>query len=99
MPVRISNLDIFVFNTTSLSMVDLYPCFFLTQHLYSCSLQKLYPDYESQVEFSYAASCSTLGAVVQSWVSAKPGLKFHPLLWFGYICTSVNFKTLENDFY
>ena len=37
-----------------------------------------------------------MGPVVQSWISANPGLKFNPLFWFGYICTSVYFKTLEN---
>jgi hypothetical protein len=37
-----------------------------------------------------------LGQVVQSWISTKHGLKFNLLFWFGYICPSVYFKTLEN---
>jgi hypothetical protein len=38
-----------------------------------------------------------LGPVVQSWISANPGLKFNPLLWFMYFCMSAYFKTLENE--
>jgi hypothetical protein len=30
----------------------------------------------------------------QSWISANPGLKL--LFWFGCLCTSVCFETLEN---
>jgi hypothetical protein len=37
-----------------------------------------------------------MGMVVQSWISANPWLKVNPLSWFGYIYTSVYFKTLEN---
>ena len=36
-----------------------------------------------------------LGTVVQSWVSADPGLKFNLLFKFLYFCTSVHFKTSE----
>ncbi len=36
----------------------------------------------------------TLGPVVHSTISANPGLKFNPLFWFMYFCTSVNFRTL-----
>jgi hypothetical protein len=39
---------------------------------------------------------NNLGPVVQSWISATPGLKFNQLFWFGCICTSVYFRTLEN---
>jgi hypothetical protein len=35
------------------------------------------------------------GPVVQRWVSANPWLKFNPLFWFVYFCTSVYLKTLE----
>ena len=31
--------------------------------------------------------------VVQRWVSTNPRLKFNPLFWFMYLCTSVYFKT------
>ena len=41
-----------------------------------------------------------MGPVVQSRISANPGLKFNPLFWFVYFCTSVNFQnfTKENSF-
>ena len=35
-----------------------------------------------------------LGLVVQSWVSANPGLKFNPLFQFLYFYPSVSSKTL-----
>ena len=35
------------------------------------------------------------GPVVQSWISVNPGLKFNPLFWFVYFCTSAYFKTSE----
>ncbi len=34
-----------------------------------------------------------LGPVVQTWISANPGLKFHPVFYFVYFCTLVYFKT------
>ena len=39
-----------------------------------------------------------LGPVVQSWVSANPGLTFYSILVcvFVNVCVSVRFKTLEN---
>jgi hypothetical protein len=36
-----------------------------------------------------------LGPVVQSWISANPGLKFNLLFLFMYFCTSICFKTSE----
>ena len=36
-----------------------------------------------------------LWPVVQSWISAKPRLKFNLLLQFMYFCMSVYFKTSE----
>ena len=36
----------------------------------------------------------TLGLVVQSWISANPGLKLNLLFQFGYICTPGFFRQL-----
>ena len=47
-----------------------------------------------QWESTGAQWIKALGPVVQSTISANPGLKFNPLFWFRYICKSVNFRTL-----
>ena len=36
------------------------------------------------------------GPVVQSSISANPGLNFNLLFWFMHFCSTVCFKTLKN---
>ena len=43
----------------------------------------------------YPFIVNPLGPVVQSWISANPGLKFNLLFQFMYFCTSICFKTSE----
>jgi hypothetical protein len=38
-----------------------------------------------------------LGPVIQSWISANPGLKLNLLFQFIYFCTPVYFKTSEKE--
>ncbi len=47
------------------------------------------------IELFEQIQCDVLGPVVQSWISVNPGLKFNPLSWFLYFCTSAYFKTSE----
>ena len=42
------------------------------------------------------ASPVILGPVVQSTISANPGLNFNLLFWFMHSCKTVRFKTLKH---
>jgi hypothetical protein len=49
------------------------------------------------LNFSVLNNFILQGSVVQSWISANPGLKFNPLFWFVYFCTYVFFQNFTKE--